>query len=181
MSQHDDSDEARLFRDAIGANRGEVRPLPATTAPPAAVRPSPTAKMAARDEHLAREEFLQLATATTFAAVGRGWRRDGVPSGLLDRLARGEFAVQAEFCPNPRSFEPRQRQLAGFLRDCRSRALGCVRIVLPGPSLGHDPAAGPTSPIERALEKRADVVAYHASTTSGGGLVLTVLLRGQRR
>ncbi|MBZ0087409.1 MAG: hypothetical protein K8F33_04865 [Thermomonas sp.] len=177
MPEHDDSDGGRLFREAIGADRGEVRRLPATGLPPSPPRPAPAAKMAARDAQLARAEFRELAASAQ--PDGRLWRRDGVPPRLLEQLAHGAFAVQAEFRTDPRSRASVQRQITGFLHDCRARALGCVQIVLPIPAHGDDPATDNADPIERALEKRDAVIAYQAVRGSGA-LVLTALLAGRR-
>ena len=176
MTGHDDNDDRRLFREAIGADRGEVRPLPALGQPPLPPRPAPAAKMALRDARQAREEFRQWAASGIPEANGRGWLRDGVPPPTLDRLACGEFAIQAEFRPDPRSRDPLQRQVSGFLHDCRRQALGCVRIVLPAPASRLDAAASDVHPIERSLEHRSEVIAFHVTPTPRGNLVLTVLL-----
>lgn len=180
MPEHDDNDDGRLFREAIGADRGEVRQLPASALPPSLPQPAPAAKMAAHDARLAGEEFRQWATSAIPEATGRGWRRDGIPPLTMERLARGEFAVQAEFRAAPRSHEPLQRQIAGFLHASRRQALGCVRIILP-PVSGDDAATSAEHPIEHALEHRAEVLAFHAATTPRGGLVLTLLLAPPRR
>lgn len=181
MPGHDDNEDGRLFREAIGADCGQVRRLPASGQPPAPPRPAPAARMALRDARQAREDFRRWAVSGIPGATGRGWLRDGIPPLALDRLTRGEFAIQAEFRPDPRSREPLQRQISGFLRDSRRQALGCVQIVLPASASASDVAGSEAHSVERALEHRSEVIAFHATTAPRGNLVLTVLLAGQGR
>ena len=92
----DDRDDAELFRMAIGADRGKVRALPATPAPPAAPRPKPSTRMARRDDDEAREELRRMPASALEAGDALVHRRDDVPAQVLRRLARGEYAAQEE-------------------------------------------------------------------------------------
>ena len=72
----DDRDDAELFRAAIGADRGEVRALPAAPMPPSGPKPKPSAKMARRDEDEARAAFRQTAVHALEAGDALSHRRD---------------------------------------------------------------------------------------------------------
>ncbi|MEO5962997.1 MAG: hypothetical protein ABIP87_06125, partial [Thermomonas sp.] len=71
----EDRDDASLFREAIGANRGKVRELPAAAPPPAPPKPKPSAKMARRDEDAAREAFRHVVIAELASGDVLSFRR----------------------------------------------------------------------------------------------------------
>ncbi len=180
MPNRDPRTDAQLFREAIGADRGEVRALPATATPPAPPKPRPAARMAARDEALAREELRQLSDADLPEAGARGWLRKDVPTKTYDRLARGEFAIQDELVLDRLPLRLARRQIAGFLHDCRRRGLGCVRIVHRRDPADDAGRRGSACPIESALEHRNDVAAFHATDHGSGSTFVTLLLGGRR-
>lgn len=178
-SEHEterETDDARLFRDAIGP----VRELPAVPPPPDRPRPRPAARMAERDEAEARSEFAKLLDADRIEAgdVLR-YRRDEVPSHTLRRLQRGAYAVQDELDLHGADAAVATRRLREFLRTAAQSGLGCVRIVH-GKGLG----SGGVAPVlknlvDRQLRQRSEVLAFHSAPAAQGGTgaVLVLLKR----
>src|SRR5688500_2527603 len=88
-----DDGSAALFRAAIGP----VRRLPETPLPPAVPKPRARAHMAERDDAQARSEFrLAMEDKALLAGDEMRYRRDEVPQRVLQKLARGQYAVQDE-------------------------------------------------------------------------------------
>jgi DNA-nicking Smr family endonuclease len=179
----DDRDDAELFRAAIGADRGKVRTLPATSAPPAAPKPKPSTKMARRDDDEARGEFLRTAISALEAGDALAHRREEVPQQILKRLARGEYAAQEELDLHGLPARTAETLLREFLRDCRAHGVGCVRIVH-----GKGRNSGERLPVlknlvDRILRQRADVLAFHSppAAQGGTGAVLVLLERQSGR
>ena len=176
----DDRDDAELFRMAIGADRGKVRALPATPAPPAAPRPKPSTRMARRDDDEAREELRRMPASALEAGDALGHRRDDVPAQVLRRLARGEYAAQEELDLHGLPARDAESLLREFLRDCRAHGVGCVRIVH-----GKGRNSGERLPVlknlvDRVLRHRADVLAFHSPPPAQGGTgAVLVLLERQ--
>jgi len=170
-------DDAALFRNAIGVDRGKVRALPDIPLPPAPPKPKPSAKMARRDEALARDAFQHAVIATLEAGDELSYRRDEVPPPVLKRLARGEYAAQEELDLHGLPARTAEALLREFLRDCRVHGVGCVRIVH-GKGL-NSPERMPVlkNLVDRVLRHRADVLAFHSppAAQGGSGAVLVLL------
>lgn len=175
MPTHDPDNDGQLFRAAIGADRGEVRVLPATAPPPDPPKPHPAARMAERDARVAQAELAQLDAATVRSAEARTWVRPGIPARIRAQLAQGEFAVQRELDLGGRPHAAALSRLAAFLRVCRHDGLGCVRIVHRCARMAPTAGRAGACAIEAALEHRAAVLAVHA-TVAADLHVLTVLL-----
>ena len=176
----DDPDDAALFREAIGADRGKVRALPDAPLPPAAPKPKPSAKMARRDEDAARDEFRHAVIAALEAGDVLSYRRDEVPPQVLKRLARGEYAAQEELDLHGLPARAAETLLRDFLRDCRTHGVGCVRIVH-----GKGRNSGERLPVlknlvDRVLRHRADVLAFHSPPVAQGGTGAVLVLLEKR-
>jgi DNA-nicking Smr family endonuclease len=172
-----EEDDAALFREAIGADRGKVRAMPAPPAPPAAPKPRPSAKMARRDEEAAREEFRHVVIAALEAGDVLSFRRDAVPPQVLKRLARGEYAAQEELDLHGLPARSAEALLREFLRDCRAHGVGCVRIVHGKGRNSEERLPVLKNLVDRVLRHRADVLAFHSppAAQGGSGAVLVLL------
>jgi DNA-nicking Smr family endonuclease len=176
----DDSDDAELFRAAIGADRGKVRALPEAPAAPSAPKPKPSTRMARRDEDEAREGLRNATISALEAGDTLGYRRDEVPPRVLRRLARGEYAAQEELDLHGLPGREAESLLRKFLRDCRAHGVGCVRIIH-----GKGRNSGERLPVlknlvDRVLRQRADVLAFHSPPAAQGGAGAVLVLLAAR-
>lgn len=176
----DDRDDASLFRAAIGADAGQVRPLPPAPPPPAPPKPKPSAKMARRDEDAAREEFRHMLVSALEAGDALSYRRDEIPPRVLKKLARGEYAAQEELDLHGLPAQAAEALLREFLRDCRAHGLGCVRIVHGKGRNSEERLPVLKNLVDRVLRQRADVLAFHSPPAAQGGTgAVLVLLEKQ--
>ena len=174
--ENDDQDDAALFREAIGP----VRELPATPEPPRKAPPRPQPRMAARDDAEAMGEFRRAMRADTLeAGDALSYRRDEVPGRVLQRLKRGQYAVQDELDLHAADAVRAEAMLRAFLAEVRQSGHGCVRIVH-GKGL-HSDSGVPVlkNLVDRMLRQRADVLAFHSAPAAqgGNGAVLVLLKR----
>ena len=176
----DDPDDAALFREAIGADRGKVRALPDAPLPPAAPKPKPSAKMARRDEDAARDEFRHAVIAALEAGDLLSYRRDEVPPQVLKRLARGEYAAQEELDLHGLPARTAETLLREFLRDCRAHGVACVRIVHGKGRNSEERLPVLKNLVDRVLRQRADVVAFHSPPAAQGGTGAVLVLLATR-
>ena len=172
-------DDAALFRSAIGVDRGKVRALPDIPAPPAPAKPKPSAKMAHRDEALARDAFQHAVIAGLEAGDVLQYRRDEVPAMVLKRLGRGEYSAQEELDLHGLPARTAEALLREFLRDCSTHGVGCVRIVHGKGLNSGDRLPVLKNLVDRVLRHRADVLAFHSppAAQGGAGAVLVLLER----
>ena len=175
-----ESDDASLFREAIGANHGKVRELPAAPPPPTVPKPKPSAKMGRRDEDAAREEFRHVVIAALEAGDVLSYRRDAVSPLLLKRLARGEYAAQEELDLHGLPARTAETLLREFLRDCRAHGLGCVRIVHGKGRNSEERLPVIKNLVDRVLRHRADVLAFHSPPAAQGGTGAVLVLLEKR-
>ena len=176
----DHRDDAELFRDAIGADRGKVRPLPEAAPAPTAPKPKPSTKMARRDEDEARDEFRRTAVSVLEAGDALRHRRDDVPQRVLARLSRGEYAAQEELDLHGLPARTAETLLREFLRDCRAHGVGCVRIVHGKGRNSEERLPVLKNLVDRVLRQRADVLAFHSPPPAQGGTgAVLVLLERQ--
>lgn len=173
-------DDAALFRNAIGVDRGKIRAMPEMPAPPTPPKPRPSAKMARLDEAQARDAFQHAVIAELEAGDMLSYRREGVPPLVLKRLARGEYAAQEELDLHGLPARTAEALLREFLRDCRAHGVGCVRIVH-----GKGMNSGERLPVlknlvDRVLRHRADVIAFHSPPVAQGGAGAVLVLLDKR-
>lgn len=177
-----DDDDTDLFRSAVGP----VRPVRAIEPPPSAPKPRPRARMAERDEALARDEFRAGLDASLLAAGDAlSYRRDSVPLQVLQRLKRGEIAVQEELDLHGSDARTAEALLRAFLNDARDHGVGCVRIIhgKGRRSAEIDSSGLPVlkNLVDRMLRQRADVLAYHSAPAAQGGTGAVLVLVSPRR
>jgi DNA-nicking Smr family endonuclease len=110
---------------------------------------------------------------------GLSYRREGVPSSALNRLRRGEWALQAELDLHGLRRDEAREALQGFLRQARVQGLRCVRVVH---GKGHgSPGREPVLKVrvQRWLAQAQEVLAFtQAPGPQGGAGALLVLLVG---
>jgi DNA-nicking Smr family endonuclease len=173
-----DEDDAAMFRAAIG----RVRELPAAVPPPQKPKPRPVPRMAARDDAQALGEFRRaLAADVLEAGDGLSFRRDALPSRILQRLRRGHYAAQDELDLHHVDAPQAESMLRRFLNESRQAGLGCVRIVH-GKGL-HSDSGVPVikNLVDRVLRQRADVLAFHSAPPAQGGHGAVLVLMAQPR
>jgi DNA-nicking Smr family endonuclease len=181
----DEDDDSEHFRSAVGP----VRRLRDATPPPTAPKPKPRARMAERDEAAAREEFRHALDASLLEAGDVvSYRRETLPPRTLQRLRRGEIAVQEELDLHGADAREAEALLRAFITHAREHDVGCVRIVhgkgLHGggsvPFTGRD-APGLKNLVDRLLRQRADVLAFHSAPPAQGGTGAVLVLLAPRR
>lgn len=176
-------DDAELFRSAIGP----VRPLRETEPPPPAPKPKPRARMAERDEAAARKEFrLALDEQLLEAGDVLSYRREALPPRTLQRLRRGEIAVQDELDLHGADMREAEAMLRAFLAHARDQGFACVRIIHGKGSHGNRSIASRDVPVlknlvDRLLRQRADILAFHSAPAAQGGTGAVLALLAPRR
>jgi DNA-nicking Smr family endonuclease len=171
----DAEDDATLFRKAIGS----VREFPATGAAVRAPRPAADTRMAERDDAEARSEFQRLLDEgdATCPDASLAYRQERVAPRLLQRLARGEFAVQAELDLHQAHPAQADAMLRSFLAECRDAGAGCVRLILALGARRDEGHAALKRQVERNLCQRSDVLAFHSAPATDGTDAVLVLLK----
>ena len=170
-----DDDDATLFRDAIG----RVRPLARERdALPDRPRPAPEPEQSRLDEARVRGELLTHAIDPGAIELGDeiSYLRQGQPSGLLQKLRRGQFSVRAEIDLHEMSVKVAREAVRQFLDDCRRHDELCVRIVH-GKGL-RSKAQGPVlkQMTDTLLRHRGDVLAFTSARPAQGGTGAVIVL-----
>lgn len=168
------ADDVELFRQAVGT----VRPLPpadrsAARAPP----PAPQPKQFQLDERRVLDELLAAPADALALEPGEvlAYLRDGHDPRLLQRLRRGQFAVQDEIDLHQMSLKAAGRIVREFLAEAVAGQRRCVRIVH---GKGLRSPAGPVlkAMVDRLLRQHGDVLAYASARPAEGGTGATVVL-----
>jgi DNA-nicking Smr family endonuclease len=180
----DEEDDLDLFRNAVGPVR-RLREIPPPPTPP---KPKPRARMAERDDAEARDEFRHALDASLLdAGDALAYRRDTVPPRVLQRLKRGEIAVQDELDLHGADARAAETLLRGFIVDARQQGHACVRVIHgkglhPSECVASSGAPILKNLVDRLLRHRADILAFHsAPATQGGTGAVLVLLAPQKR
>lgn len=173
---HDISDDEReLFREAMA----EVAPLASDRRAPDAPRPEARAAQREADEADARAalESGALDDPDADPAEELTHMRPGLQRRVWRRLRRGQYAVEAELDLHGMTRAQAAVALEQFLRDCRQRRMGCVRIVH-GKGRRSDQLGPVLKPaVAGWLRRRAKVLAFcSARPVDGGSGALYVLL-----
>jgi DNA-nicking Smr family endonuclease len=174
----DDTEEARLFRQAV---RG-VRPLRADNLPPRPPRARPAARFTRADRAAVLRESLDLQGADPEQLTGEAlaFRRPQIAPGVLRRLRRGDYRVQREIDLHGMTVMEAKATLRGFLIRALEQHVRCVRIVH-----GKGLRSGHRGPVLKAavaslLRRTGSVLAYvSARPVDGGTGALYVLLSGE--
>jgi len=107
------------------------------------------------------------------------FRRPEIPPGVLQRLRRGHWSLQAQIDLHGLRRDEAREQLGRFLASCNSRGLRCVRVVH-GKGHGSPGREGVLRvKVRRWLVQREEVLAFvQARAAEGGAGALVVLLQG---
>ena len=105
---------------------------------------------------------------------------------LLQRLKRGEIAVQEELDLHGADAREAEQLLRAFLHDARQHGVGCVRIIHGKGLHGAASIASSGMPVlknlvDRMLRHRADVLAFHSAPPAQGGTGAVLVLLAPRR
>jgi DNA-nicking Smr family endonuclease len=165
-------EDVTLFREAVR----DVKPLGRATQaadPPSgsARRPRPTARFTRADrlavlEESLRDDFLDPALASGEELV---FQRPGVKAGVLRKLRRGDYRVQAEIDLHGLTVAEAKQALREFLAQALLRQWRCVRIIH-----GKGLRSGHRGPVLKAmvgatLRKVGPVLAYVSARQVDGG------------
>jgi DNA-nicking Smr family endonuclease len=110
---------------------------------------------------------------------GLSFRREGISTGVVNKLRRGHWSIQAELDLHGLRRDEAREALAKFVRSAAQRGLRCLRVVH---GKGHgSPGRQPVlkAKVQRWLGQCAEVIAFaQASGPQGGAGALIVLLVG---
>jgi DNA-nicking Smr family endonuclease len=168
-------DDAHLFREAVR----DVKPLTQDVPMPEIPRPLPRARFTRADRRAVLQESLETDTGDPELASGEElvFSRDGVQSGVLRKLRRGQYRVQAEIDLHGLTVPEAKEELRAFLAHSLERHIRCVRIIHgKGLRSGH---RGPVlkGAVSSVLRRVRPVLAYvSARQVDGGTGALYVLL-----
>ena len=165
------------FRRALAG----VEPLrPSRRAPLGRPRPAPLPRETWRDERNALAESLGPASLDDAIDSGEelAFARSGYSRDMLRKLRRGYWVVEASLDLHGMNRGEAATAVSEFLRHCRARRLGCVRIVH-GKGLGslnREPVL--KGKLRNWLALRDEVLAFaQAPAAHGGGGAVLVLLK----
>lgn len=143
-------------------------------------RPAPVPRETWRDERSALAESLGPISLEDAIESGEemAFLRPGLSTQMLRRLRRGHWVVEASLDLHGMNRSEAAAALREFLRECRTRRLGCVRIVH-GKGLGsrnREPVL--KGKVHHWLKMREEVLAFsQAPARHGGAGAVLVLLR----
>ena len=163
----DETDETRLFRDAV---RG-VRPLGTHTSAPRRPPARPRARFARADRAAVLRESLDGGSADPALAGGEElvFHRAQVQPAVLRRLRRGEYRVQREIDLHGLTVSEAKHALRQFLIQALEDQVRCVRVVHgKGLRSGH---RGPVLKlaVSSVLRRTGAVLAYVSARQVDGG------------
>jgi DNA-nicking Smr family endonuclease len=143
-------------------------------------RPAPVPRQTRRDERAALAESLGPASLEDMIESGEelAFVRNGCSPQLLRKLRRAHWVIEASLDLHGMNRIAAATAVSEFLRRCRARQLGCVRIVH-GKGLGslnREPVL--KGLLRKWLQQRHDVLAFsQAPAAHGGGGAVLVLLK----
>jgi DNA-nicking Smr family endonuclease len=170
-----DEDDIHLFREAVR----DVKPLVHEAPAQEPRRPPPRARFTRADRHAVLQESLCTDANDPEVASGEElvFSREGVPSGVLRKLRRGHYRVQAEIDLHGLTVPEAKEALRSFLAHALEQHIRCVRIIHgKGLRSGH---RGPVlkAAVSSVLRRIGPVLAYvSARQVDGGTGALYVLL-----
>lgn len=169
-------DDRALFREAIG----EVRRVRSDQVAPEPSRPAPVPRQRQADEQSALQETLSSDPELLGVETGEEllYQRPGLQKGVMRKLRRGQFRIDADLDLHGTRADPARRLLSAFLAECRSMRLQCVRIVH-GKGLRSEAGTPVLKPlINEWLRQRDEVLAFCSARPADGGTgAVYVLLR----
>ena len=177
MSSGNEDDDTELFRRAMHG----VRPLKPEARAGLRRRAPPARARFARAERTA-VLVESLLPPSELIAVQAGdellYRREGVPDGVMRRLRRGSYRIEAELDLHGATAAEAGAMLTAFIRDVRSHSIRCVRVIH-GKGLRSGQRGPVLKNVVNGLLRRSDAVLAFASArpASGGTGATLVLLR----
>jgi DNA-nicking Smr family endonuclease len=160
-------DELDLFRAAVR----DVRPLAPRPAPPDPPRPPARAQFRRADEAAVLAESLELGPGEFLVETGDEllFRRAGIAARTLERLRRGEYAVEDEIDLHGLIATEAREVLREFLADALKHRRHCVRVIH-----GKGLRSGPRGPVLKHavntwLRKTEAVLAFASARQVDGG------------
>lgn len=167
MNPKPDEDDAHLFREAVR----DVKPLAHDAPAPEPRRPAPRARFTRADRLSVLRESLDGETGDPELGSGEElvFAREGIQSGVLRKLRRGQYRVQAEIDLHGLTVPEAKEALRAFLAHALGRHIRCVRIVHgKGLRSGH---RGPVlkGAVSSVLRRVGPVLAYVSARQVDGG------------
>jgi len=167
VTRKPDADELQAFRDAVR----DVRPLGAEPRVIHRERPRPRAAFRRRDEVAVLEESVRLTAAELEVEAGDelSFRRGGVQDGVMRKLRRGQYRVEAEIDLHGLTLPEARQELRAFLARAIAQRLRCIRIVH-----GKGLRSGPRGPVLKnavnlVLRRTDAVLAFSSARQVDGG------------
>lgn len=175
MDLKSDEDDGELFRQFVR----DVKPLAHSAPVREARRPAPRARFTRADRRAVLQESLEGDVADPELASGEElvFAREGIQQGVLRKLRRGHFRVQAEVDLHGLTVPEAKEALRDFLVHSLERHYRCVRVIHgKGLRSGH---RGPVlkGAVSSVLRRVGPVLAYvSARQVDGGTGAMYVLL-----
>lgn len=169
-------EDAELFRSAVRGAHALRGDRAERRAPPPAAR----AEFRRRDERAVVRELAECEPVGADVETGEelSYGRPGLRPGVLRRLRRGHFPLQAELDLHGLTTPEAHAALADFLRECAHGGARCVRVIH-GKGL-RSRHRGPVlkGKVNLWLRRRDDVLAFVSARPADGGTgAVYVLLR----
>jgi DNA-nicking Smr family endonuclease len=167
VTRKPDADELQAFRDAVR----DVRPLALEPHVIERRKPRPRAAFRRRDEVAVLEESIRLSATDLEVETGDelSFRRPGVQDGVMRKLRRGQYRVEAEIDLHGLLLAEAKQGLRAFLAQAVHRQLRCIRIVH-GKGLGSGPRGPVIKNAVNVVLRRTDaVVAFCSARQVDGG------------
>jgi len=173
------TEDADLFRSAIG----KVRQLPSESLALRAPPPTPDPAQTRRDNQRVCEELLHPLPDYLDADAAEPLRylKTGLNQRVLRQLGRGQFSVREEIDLHQMSAELARRVIHQFIDAAIDADHLCVKIIT-GKGR-HSKGEGPVLKLlaDRILRQRKDVLAFRSARHhDGGGGAIVVLLQKRR-
>lgn len=177
MNDERDHDEDRTFREAmrdVRRLRNADKQVPAGPKPPARARFTRQDQLEVLKESLLPPgDEVELATGDELS-----FRRPHIPEGVLTKLRRGHYVVDAEIDLHGMTGAEAKAAMRAFLTEALQRRMSCVRIIH-----GKGRRSGPRGPVLKNVVnqwlQRIDAIQAFGSArqVDGGSGAVYVLLR----
>lgn len=168
--------ERALFREAVK----DVRPLRADRREPGGRRPAPVPRQREQDDAQVLRDMLSDAVDPAELETGEEllFARPGLQHGVLRKLRRGQFSIEAELDLHGLTAAEAREALAGFLNARPGR---CVRIIhgKGNSSAGRLPVL--KGKVNHWLRQRQEVLAFCSARPVDGGTGALYVLLGRKR
>ncbi len=168
--KNEDDDFRRAVADAKPLGRQKRSHLPRR-------RAAPIPNQRLKDERAALAESLGPLSIDDALDTGEAlaYLSEGLGPDVLRKLRRGHWVVEDELDLHGMNRHTAAMSLTDFLRDCRHRRLGCVRIVH-GKGLGSRQREPVLKGLLRKWLVRQDVLAFSQAPAAQGGSGAVLLL-----